>query len=137
MHFLNFVLLFYLQVLLVIILPVSFLTFFHLQLLRITLANISFVFQIKNANLSRIFLVCYDVTSLSTNISLQETIDIAINLTFNHNDNLNITKKELKKLFLFATSQTLAIGFIIKLMEQPWFLLWFLLLLIFHGFLQI
>ena len=51
-------------------------------------------------------LVLYDVTSLFTNIPLQETIDIAINLIFNHNPNLNITRKELKKLFLFATSQT-------------------------------
>ena len=66
----------------------------------------SFVSQIKNANLSRKFLVSYDVTSLFTNIPLQETIDIAINLIFNHNPNLNITRKELKKLFLFATSQT-------------------------------
>ena len=66
----------------------------------------SFVSQIKNANLSKKFLVSYDVTSLFTNIPLQETIDIAINLIFNHNPNLNITKKELKKLFLFATSQT-------------------------------
>ena len=62
----------------------------------------SFVSQIKNTNLSGKFLVSYDVTSLFTNIPLQETIDIAIN----HNPNLNITKKELKKLFLFATSQT-------------------------------
>ena len=52
------------------------------------------------------FLVSYDVTSLFTNIPLQETIDIAINLIFNHNPNLNITRKELKKLFLFATSKT-------------------------------
>ena len=43
---------------------------------------------------------------------LRSTIDTsrsktkAINLIFNHNPNLNITKKELKKLFLFATSQT-------------------------------
>ena len=44
--------------------------------------------------------------SLFTNIPLQETIDIAINLIFNHNPNLNITRKELKKLFLSATSQT-------------------------------
>ena len=65
-----------------------------------------FVSQIKNANLSKTFLVSYNVTSLFTNIPLQETIDIAINLIFNHNPNLNITKKELKKLFLFATSQT-------------------------------
>ena len=66
----------------------------------------SFASQIKNANLSKKILVSYDVTSLFTNIPLQETIDIAINLIFNHNPNLNITKKELKKLFLFATSQT-------------------------------
>ena len=58
----------------------------------------SFVSHIKNANLSRKFLVSYDVTSLFTNIPLQETIDIAINLIFNQNLNLNITKKELKKL---------------------------------------
>ena len=44
----------------------------------------SFVSQIKNANHSGTFLVSYDVTSLFTNISLQETIDIAINLIFNH-----------------------------------------------------
>ena len=63
----------------------------------------SFASQIKNANLSRKFLVSYDVTSLFTNIPLQETIDIAINLIFNDNPNLNTIKKEL---FLFATSQT-------------------------------
>ena len=51
-------------------------------------------------------LLSYNVTNLFTNISLQQTIDIAKNLIFNHNSNLNITKKELKKLFLFATSQT-------------------------------
>ena len=80
----------------------------------------TFVSQIKNANLSKIFLVSYDVTSLFTSTPLQETIDIAINLIFNHNPNLNISKKELKKLFLFATSQNhfiLTVGFITKLME--------------------
>ena len=66
----------------------------------------SFVSQIKNANLSKNFLVSYDVTSLLTNIPLQETIDVAINLIFNPNPNLNITKKEFKKKFLFATTQT-------------------------------
>ena len=62
--------------------------------------SFSFVFQIKNAFLSRKFLVSYDVTSLFTNISLQETIDRVINFILNHNPNLNITKK------LFSTSQT-------------------------------
>ena len=65
----------------------------------------TFVSQIKAASLSKKILVSYDVTSLFTSITLQETIYIAINLIFNHNPNLNITKKELKKLFLFATSQ--------------------------------
>ena len=66
----------------------------------------SFVSQIKNANLSKTFFVSYDVTSLFTNIPLQGTIGIATNLMVNYNPNLNITRKELKKLFLFATSQT-------------------------------
>ena len=66
----------------------------------------SFVSQNKDLNLSKKFLVSYDVTSLFTNIPLQETIDIGINLIFNQNRNLNITRKELKKLFLFATSKT-------------------------------
>ena len=66
----------------------------------------SFVPQIKNANLSKKFLVGYHVTSLFTNIPLQETTDIAINLIFNPNPNLNITKEQLKKLFLFAASDS-------------------------------
>ena len=58
----------------------------------------SFVSQIKNANLSKKSLVFYDVTlRFFTNIPLQETTDMAINLIFNHNRNLNITRKELKK----------------------------------------
>ena len=64
----------------------------------------SLVSQIKNANLSGKCLVSYNVTSLFTNISLQETIDIAINLIFNHNPNLNITKKELKNHRLITDS---------------------------------
>ena len=66
----------------------------------------SFVFEIKNAVLSKKLLVSYDITSLFTNISIQETIDIEINLIFNHNPNLKITRKKLQKLFFFATSQT-------------------------------
>ena len=82
----------------------------------------SFVSEIKNANLSGKFLVSYDVTSLFTNIPLQETIDIAINLNIilNHNPNLNITKKELKN-FSFLLHHRLIfflmVNFIIKLME--------------------
>ena len=53
-----------------------------------------------------LILVSYYVTSRFTNIPPQETIDVTINLIFNHNPNLNATEKELIKLFLFATSQT-------------------------------
>ena len=92
----------------------------------------SFVSQIKNANLSRIFHVSNYVTSLFTDIPLQETIDLAVNLVFNHNPSLNITKKELNKLLLFATSQTQSgyitdsfspVSFIIQSMGYPWVLL--------------
>ena len=55
----------------------------------------SFVSQIKNSNLSKTILVSFDVTRLFTSIPLQETIDIAINLIFNHNPNLNIIRREL------------------------------------------
>ena len=84
----------------------------------------SFVSQIKNSNFSCKFLVSYDVTSLFTNIPLQETTAIAISLILNHNCNLTITKKELKKLFLFATFQTLflTVNLINKMREQPWVL---------------
>ena len=78
--------------------------------------TLSFVSQIKNANLFKKVIVSYDITSLFTNIPLQETIDIAINLIFNHNPNLNITREELKKLF-FSLLHTLifflAVSFII------------------------
>ena len=68
--------------------------------------NFSFVSQIENANLSKKIVVSYDVTSPFINIPPQETIDVAIDLIFNQNPNLNITRKELKKPFLFPTSQT-------------------------------
>ena len=55
-----------------------------------------FASQIKNTNFSGKYLVSYDITSLFTNIPLQETVDIVVNLIFNHNLNLSITKKEIK-----------------------------------------
>ena len=68
--------------------------------------TVFFVSQIKNENLSKNFFVSDDVNSLFGNIPLQETIDMAINLIFNPNPYPNVTKKERKKLLLFATSQT-------------------------------
>ena len=80
----------------------------------------SFVSQIKNTNLSRKFLVSFDATSLFTNIPLQENVAIAINRIFNHNPNLNITQKELKKFSLLLHHRLilfLIVNFIIKLMK--------------------
>ena len=87
-HFLNFVRLFRLQVLLIITLPVSFVIFFHLQFLMITLAKILFLLFLK------LRMQTFQKNFLFP-IPLQETIDIAINLIFSHNPNLNITRKEL------------------------------------------
>ena len=76
----------------------------------------SFVLQIKNVNLSKRFLVSYDVTSLFT----IETIDIAINLIWYHNTNLRISRKELENVFYLLHRRFilfLTVSFIIKLME--------------------
>ena len=80
----------------------------------------TFVSQIMNANLSGKFLVSYDVTSLFTNFPLQETIVIAINLSFNYNPNLNINKKTIKNISFLLHQRPiffLMINFKIKLME--------------------
>ena len=42
---------------------------------------------------TEIFFVPNNVTSFFTSITFQETIDIAINLIFDHNFNLGTTKK--------------------------------------------
>ena len=70
--------------------------------------NDSFTFcrEIKKVSTNNRLLIFYDVCSLFTSIPLKETIDIAVNLLFEHNLGLNITKAELKKLFEFATSGT-------------------------------
>ena len=44
--------------------------------------------------------------SLFTSIPLHETIDIAVNKIFESDPNIKISKLQLKKLFIFATSQT-------------------------------
>ena len=63
----------------------------------------TFCEEIKKVSATNRFLISYDVCSLFTSIPLKETIDIAVNLLFEHNPGLNITKAELKKLFEFAT----------------------------------
>ena len=52
------------------------------------------------------FLISFDVTSLFTNIPLSEAIDIAINLLFENSPDTKFTKRELRKRFRIATSET-------------------------------
>ena len=66
----------------------------------------TFIKDLKQNNIKNKFMVSFDVCSLFTNIPLQETIDLAVNLIFEKNNNLKITKKELTELFLFATAKT-------------------------------
>ena len=69
--------------------------------------SFSFVNEVHNLsfNTSK-FLISFDVESLFTNIPLNETINIAIDLIFKNNPKFPINKNDLKKLFHFATSQT-------------------------------
>ena len=68
----------------------------------------SFIFceEIKKVRVTNKFLTCYGVCSLFTSIPLKETIDIAVDLLFEHNPDFQITKNELKRIFDFATSGT-------------------------------
>ena len=50
------------------------------------------------------FLISYDICSLFTRIPLNKIIDLAVKLIFENDTNIKITKKNLNKLFEFATS---------------------------------
>ena len=68
--------------------------------------SFSFVKEVQEVSVSDYFMVSYDVCSLFTNIPLNETIDLAVNIIFDNNKSMNITKPQLKKRFVFATSPT-------------------------------
>ena len=55
--------------------------------------SFSFSKEIKEVSSSDKSLISYDVCSLFTSIPLNETIDIAVNLIFDNNPNIKITKK--------------------------------------------
>ena len=65
-----------------------------------------FVKEVQEVSVSDYFMASYDVCSLFTNIPLNETIDLADDIIFDNNQSMSITKPQLKKLFVFATSQT-------------------------------
>ena len=67
----------------------------------------TFVNEIQNVGISNDnFIVSYDVESLSTNIPLGETIDIAVNTLLENKPGMEISRDDLKKLFKLATSGT-------------------------------
>ena len=66
----------------------------------------SFVKEVQEVSVPDYFMVSYDVCSLFKNIPLKETIDLAVDVIFDNNQSMNITKPQLRKLFVFATSQT-------------------------------
>ena len=68
--------------------------------------SFSFVKEVQEVSVSDYFMVSYDVCSLFTNIPLNETIDLAVDIIFDNNQSMNITKPQLKKLFVFAIWQT-------------------------------
>jgi len=68
--------------------------------------SFTFVKEVKEVRFLNKFMVSFDVTSLFTNIPLDETINIALDRIFTNHPNIKISKSDLKKLFLFATAQT-------------------------------
>ena len=68
--------------------------------------SFSFVEDLKQVSLQNKFLVSYDVVSLFTNIPLDETIDLAVDIIKSNDPSVKMSRVQLRKLFLFATSQT-------------------------------
>ena len=78
----------------------------HLSSEFSTQDSFTFVKELNQVSLNGKFLVSFDVISLFTNIPLNETINLAVDLILSNEPNLKINKDELKKLFFFATAQT-------------------------------
>ena len=71
-----------------------------------TKSSFTFIEEIKQLNTYAKFLMSFDITSLITNIPLEETINIAIETIFENHRNVKFTRKELQKLFKIGTSET-------------------------------
>ena len=68
--------------------------------------SFTFAEEVGKLDLKGKTLISFDVTSLFTQIPLEETIDIAVDLIFEKDPGITISREELKKLFFFATSKT-------------------------------
>ena len=67
---------------------------------------------------TNILLISYEISSLFTSMPLKEAIDIDVNLLFEHNTDLKITKAELKRLFEFTAPGTYLFFFTVHLMTK-------------------
>jgi len=68
--------------------------------------SFTFVQDLQKVSTHNKFLVSFDVCSLFTNIPLEETVELAVDTIFSNTKNIKITRKELKQLFMIATSKT-------------------------------
>ena len=66
----------------------------------------NFVQELRETDISDKFTISFDVTSLFTNVPLEETLNLAVETIFEHRTDLKISKKELLELFRFCTSKT-------------------------------
>ena len=64
--------------------------------------SFSFVKEVQEVSVSDYFMVSYDDCSLFRNIPLNATIDLAVDIIFDNNQKMNITKPQLKKAFHFC-----------------------------------
>ena len=78
----------------------------HIPGTHSTQDSFSFVNELQQAGICGSFLTSFDVESLFTNIPLNETIDLAVNYIIDNTPGIKISKRDLKKLFDFATSKT-------------------------------
>ena len=66
----------------------------------------TFLNELNKNEMEGKFMVSFDVCSLFTNIPLNETIDLAVDLIFEKHKSLKATRGELRELFEFSTSKT-------------------------------
>ena len=76
-----------------------------IRLAHCTKDSFTFIKDIQEVSTQNWFMVSYDVCSLLTNITLSETIDIAVMLILENKKDLKFSENELTKLFRFATSE--------------------------------
>ena len=118
LSFINPLLIFLLCVLLFIVSSINSFDYnlakYHCNLLQSKILSVhntqdtfTFIKELEEVRDYSNFLVSFDVSSLFTNIPLNETVELALDYFLSNNRDVNISRKHLKKLFQFATSETL------------------------------